>query len=189
MRGDRPYIGLIGLVTPRATPHARGSTFSTVRLMAAIAGYPACAGIDLAISVCKAFLIELPRMRGDRPVGSDGWLDGMTATPHARGSTHSRRRMGRAILGYPACAGIDPYWHPDEAATKRLPRMRGDRPIKEAGLGSGNLATPHARGSTCTRPHQTKQTSGYPACAGIDLKRFCSEESGLRLPRMRGDRP
>jgi len=47
-------------------------------------------------------------MRGDRPLAYNLFLPGIMATPHARGSTPRWRPAPPVVLGYPACAGIDP---------------------------------------------------------------------------------
>jgi len=47
MRGDRPKRTCGPTFPVEATPHARGSTFSTIGVAHKIMGYPACAGIDL----------------------------------------------------------------------------------------------------------------------------------------------
>ena len=47
MRGDRPVIKGFGILAGLATPHARGSTRIVAMPRLKLAGYPACAGIDL----------------------------------------------------------------------------------------------------------------------------------------------
>jgi len=91
--------------------------------------------------------------------------------------------------GYPACAGIDPWFGAVRMNHVRLPRMRGDRPDVYAGHSSHRRATPHARGSTWAPAPDTRRHSGYPACAGIDRDRVKSGLEAPGLPRMRGDRP
>src|SRR5690606_11419827 len=46
MRGDRPYWAASVWVSPRVTPHARGSTPGQNEIRFSLHGYPACAGID-----------------------------------------------------------------------------------------------------------------------------------------------
>ena len=78
-------------------------------------------------------------------------MNSAVATPHARGSTDSGRQSRVYSAGYPACAGIDHKsdWSPSRP--KRLPRMRGDRPLSAWHKAQGDSATPHARGSTFCR--------------------------------------
>jgi len=78
---------------------------------------------------------------------------------------------------------------PDAIFDNRLPRMRGDRPNTIDLLRHGEVATPHARGSTCARLDKDKHVCGYPACAGIDLSPQGLTVLHCGLPRMRGDRP
>ncbi len=189
MRGDRPDTGATGGRRVWATPHARGSTPYRERLASMRIGYPACAGIDPVGGDCLPAIEGLPRMRGDRPLRpATQWKPGQ-ATPHARGSTRSRRLAGRRWPGYPACAGIDPQAGAHAIPSMWLPRMRGDRPAALQLYCSHSVATPHARGSTSAAPDEPWHANGYPACAGIDPIDPISGSSPLRLPRMRGDRP
>jgi len=107
MRGDRPRYPLYAVSIDLATPHARGSTFEVDTYRARLAGYPACAGIDLAGYKLAQALGGLPRMRGDRPLAYLRYLRWRQATPHARGSTSSPTSRLLVRRGYPACAGID----------------------------------------------------------------------------------
>jgi len=72
---------------------------------------------------------------------------------------------------------------------RRLPRMRGDRPAIFLSVALIGQATPHARGSTADEKEAPPNRSGYPACAGIDLRDYPAKHERHRLPRMRGDRP
>jgi len=109
-------------------------------------------------------------MRGDRPARQGlrravGW-----ATPHARGSTCQPCLLSELAHGYPACAGIDLTDLPVWLQEIRLPRMRGDRPRGMLVFSMWLTATPHARGSTLRAVWAYARISGYPACAGIDLR-------------------
>jgi len=95
MRGDRPAVSFVASVSAGATPHARGSTQENPPRPDEPAGYPACAGIDLDQESKTAKTRWLPRMRGDRPVMGNGMGNGVSATPHARGSTSRSRRGPR----------------------------------------------------------------------------------------------
>ena len=168
MRGDRPDIVTVTTQLQKATPHARGSTGIYTAPDRLIAGYPACAGIDLSLSRLCSSADWLPRMRGDRPQPDQCLRQSLLATPHARGSTSHRIQMEPRFLGYPACAGIDLSVYPIPIAAKRLPRMRGDRPLVFGYTGAIGWATPHARGSPIIRVALASPPPGYPACAGID---------------------
>jgi len=128
MRGDRPRVVLASAYADAATPHARGSTLLTPFVQSGPRGYPACAGIDPEFAAS---------------CGEDAG-----ATPHARGSTFSVAHRTLQRHGYPACAGIDPRRQWEAHSTRRLPRMRGDRPVRYKVDSRGRVATPHARGST-----------------------------------------
>jgi len=94
-----------------------------------------------------------------------------------------------AVVGYPACAGIDLIVWCKYTHEIGLPRMRGDRPHTPRPFWQAPRATPHARGSTLLRVTMPGRNCGYPACAGIDLCLVLGAVYLLRLPRMRGDRP
>jgi len=67
MRGDRPDTVKVLTIITAFTPHARGSTPIPVRCCRRRPVYPACAGIDRAVSKSFGRSRSLPRMRGDRP--------------------------------------------------------------------------------------------------------------------------
>ncbi len=189
IRGDRPY-GSDGLaLTHMATPHTRGSTHRHHRQQPGTGGYPAYAGIDLATGTYAKIVERLPRIRGDRPPQIQFQTHIYPATPHTRGSTPLSRPSRAGWTGYPAYAGIDQGFPPRLSGWTGLPRIRGDRPLPDSPEIRFLMATPHTRGSTRSCVQVKKDSKGYPAYAGIDL-RWCHSSSGARwLPRIRGDRP
>ncbi len=189
MRGDRPTAGHGAGGPQQATPHARGSTSTTIRDNLPWDGYPACAGIDPVPVRAEPGTPGLPRMRGDRPLHARPFQPQLKATPHARGSTPACPPVPAPTQGYPACAGIDLAIHSQQATRPGLPRMRGDRPRDSLAAGHPAWATPHARGSTRQEQGAAPSRTGYPACAGIDRGRERGQAADQRLPRMRGDRP
>ena len=71
----------------------------------------------------------------------------------------------------------------------RLPRTRGDRPVKIPKAIWLYPATPHTRGSTLLCKCILKSCAGYPAHAGIDRILYLVQTKLFGLPRTRGDRP
>ena len=189
MRGDRPYDGVMFVAGLGAPPHARGSTVDGGLVGLRDDGSPACAGIDLHGGDAGAPGRRLPRMRGDRPSGSDISGERAAAPPHARGSTLPHLELAAKDTGSPACAGIDPRSCVRHWRTSGLPRMRGDRPLGTYGRRTLKLAPPHARGSTARPARPCRSLRGSPACAGIDRSMTSRGSRCWRLPRMRGDRP
>ncbi len=108
IRGDRPQRPVGRVVAHWATPHTRGSTPPAVLGGPWLPGYPAYAGIDLALAAAS----------------SRSWR----ATPHTRGSTAAHPRPPGPRWGYPAYAGIDPLPRWCGGMVDGLPRIRGDRP-------------------------------------------------------------
>ncbi len=148
MRGDRPGSFWSEEWDGGFTPHARGSTFQEPLDKALILVYPACAGIDHNSDGRDYSRTGLPRMRGDRPLYCAPYDATDMFTPHARGSTATIPPGFCGGKVYPACAGIDPWSKATVVMLLRLPRMRGDRPLRASGKIVGREFTPHARGST-----------------------------------------
>ena len=71
----------------------------------------------------------------------------------------------------------------------RLPRMRGDPPVRLAAKPIRRMSTPHARGSTRVHLLRADRVDVYPACAGIHRSLRILPALWLSLPRMRGDPP
>ena len=189
IRGDRPRPLQLRHVCGAATPHTRGSTCEYWRGMIGQLGYPAYAGIDPRMLGRYFTSLGLPRIRGDRPPGSDLPQLSVQATPHTRGSTLCYHYAPQILRGYPAYAGIDPSVGDANMPVLRLPRIRGDRPTGN-GLDMFRLgATPHTRGSTHAIRVAEKLLKGYPAYAGIDPAVVPGRQFADRLPRIRGDRP
>ena len=132
MRGDRPHYEAYLREPGQFTPHARGSTLAALAVNQPGCVYPACAGIDLAPTGIWARGIGLPRMRGDRPIDQVEWIEEDGFTPHARGSTAREYAESGLSVVYPACAGIDLVHSSAALEYTGLPRMRGDRPRREA---------------------------------------------------------
>ena len=73
IRGDRPEKVVSSAIEPRATPHTRGSTRSSLYRLRQDDGYPAYAGIDLFQSMHRNVVQQLPRKRGEFSFHSN-WL-------------------------------------------------------------------------------------------------------------------
>ncbi len=97
--------------------------------------------------------------------------------------------MDRRRVVYPACAGIDQKGGNFDNEVHSLPRMRGDRPLRNYMQDRISRFTPHARGSTVDVILVEKGKKVYPACAGIDPLSRLRHNRTKGLPRMRGDRP
>jgi len=154
-----------------STPHARGSTlaFSVDAYVCPV--YPACAGIHRSLLEACHRRRCLPRMRGDPPFVRAVSPSSALSTPHARGSTVDQLVESMLERVYPACAGIHLTWMDIAALVLGLPRMRGDPPSINDGMGKREESTPHARGSTPKGAVASGNSGVYPACAGIHRRR------------------
>ena len=96
---------------------------------------------------------------------------------------------GVALDGSPAHAGIAPPSCARPAASRRLPRARGDRPQVLPRAQRRGEAPPRTRGSPRDGLGKRHPVAGSPAHAGIAPGRARPRAPGPRLPRARGDRP
>ena len=172
-----------------STPHARGSTAVFPVVPYARCVYPACAGIHRRRGGARILPRRLPRMRGDPPGVTPGFVALLRSTPHARGSTLQCLSAPPVVSVYPACAGIHPHALLPPWSSGSLPRMRGDPPSKIIPIIIVCQSTPHARGSTSRHLEIARSQRVYPACAGIHPGCVYKERGNPRLPRMRGDPP
>ena len=132
---------------------------------------------------------RLPRTRGDGPRLLATLIVLLKAPPHSRGWT-SPRGLGRSWgFGSPALAGMDLFIRSCSLRRIRLPRTRGDGPLRCPRIREVMWAPPHSRGWTRTTGGHLRPSPGSPALAGMDpgWRGTCSE--GCGLPRTRGDGP
>ncbi len=128
MRGDPPLRLCLQPCSVASTPHARGSTFQRLMSLPDEPVYPACAGIHRRRGGARILPRRLPRMRGDPPGVTPGFVALLRSTPHARGSTLQCLSAPPVVSVYPACAGIHHSTAAHRQGTPCLPRMRGDPP-------------------------------------------------------------
>ena len=170
-------------------PRTRGSTHHGRLLPHIIPVSPAYAGIDPRASCVGTNADGLPRVRGDRP-GLPTWFGGLTASPpRTRGSTCEYYLAVTHRYVSPAYAGIDPREPRRHGLLRRLPRVRVDRPAHDAERGRACVSPPRTRGSTCPLIFARFHAVVSPAYAGIDPLLPRRNLPGVRLPRVRGDRP
>ncbi len=178
LRGDRPGSGACRQLTVRWLPRLRGDR-PCLRRRSRIAccGFPACAGIDPRPTRCRCACGRAsPPARGSTRTHARSSVRMTSASPPARGSTRASRRRRLAARRLPRLRGDRPVlsiagcWRIDCVAG-RLPRLRGDRPVADA------VAEPRHGFPACAGidPACARTTScasnGFPACAGIDLGR------------------
>ena len=147
-RGDGPEPIPVRRQDFEAPPHTRGWT--RVRLCGRLRGRgsPAHAGMDPAASARKSAGIRLPRTRGDGPVTSPHVMVRSSAPPHTRGWTLAGVLGVGGHGGSPAHAGMDRSDGGRIRRPGRLPRTRGDGPLRIQPCKRRNRAPPHTRGWT-----------------------------------------
>ena len=168
-RGDGPAC-LADLVhSRRASPHPRGWTHHALDRLAAHAGFPAPAGMDLEPPVQRGRAEGLPRTRGDGPSTACPLTALRVASPHP--------------------AGMDRRGPANADRTQRLPRTRGDGPSSTRRCWRRTRASPHPRGWTRPLDVRHPDARGFPAPAGMDPLRTWASSTRAGLPRTRGDGP
>ena len=176
-------------ISAAASPHPRGWTPGRGGVGGDGRGFPAPAGMDRTRRRWKGRTNRLPRTRGDGPrLRFPAAIDNV-ASPHPRGWTPLRRRCVRQVEGFPAPAGMDPVGGRCTGGRPRLPRTRGDGPMRHEPDASRAGASPHPRGWTRRRRRPLRGCRGFPAPAGMDPHRSSWRMSLRGLPRTRGDGP
>ena len=185
-RGDGPDTVTLQQAMSRASPHTRGWTRGNVGLDRHQRGFPAHAGMDPLGEPPVSQRLRLPRTRGDGPRRNVSFATFAVASPHTRGWTPAAEQDHQEALGFPAHAGMDPSESPSAFRRTRLPRTRGDGPMRRWRRTISAAASPHTRGWTHPEPLHALQrpphTRGWTWCR-------CGTSPCRGLPRTRGDGP
>ena len=207
--GDGPAIRPGCRLTQMASPRLRGWTFHRPGRHPRRRGFPAPAGMDRCRRRPKPWPPRLPRACGDGPEAGpvkgrkpalpracgDGpprrsscarksW-----ASPRLRGWTRRPATARRGGAGFPAPAGMDPLRPSATTRAMRLPRACGDGPGMLLMIRSWEWASPRLRGWTADERPAAHRRGGFPAPAGMDLRRRRRPPARARLPRACGDGP
>ncbi len=189
VRGDRPTAADSDPRLSVPPPRTRGSTRCRSCGLLIGTASPAYAGIDPPFVPAHRCRHSLPRVRGDRPVSQIVINDLRMPPPRTRGSTRPMSRKRRRQEASPAYAGIDPLQPIACQVVQRLPRVRGDRPLRPRLPPMLKKPPPRTRGSTPKNSRSHLQAHASPAYAGIDPHPGRRLPGSACLPRVRGDRP
>ena len=188
-RGDGPPTFAQAGHGCEASPHPRGWTPTPTPIGRIHPGFPAPAGMDPGMHIAELARTGLPRTRGDGPRPVDvGRVPGR-ASPHPRGWTLPPSPAAVPRDGFPAPAGMDRRRIESLIGLIGLPRTRGDGPRSRRPKTTKRPASPHPRGWTGVQDIDEAAPFGFPAPAGMDLRRTTSTGIRSRLPRTRGDGP
>ena len=136
----------------RAPPPTRGWTLHWQRLELRRDGSPAYAGMDPPRRSFQPSPAGLPRLRGDGPPTEPMKIAARQAPPPTRGWTPEVSRVMARLEGSPAYAGMDPRPAFQRCSTGRLPRLRGDGPLRGSMCQCRLEAPPPTRGWTHSWP-------------------------------------
>ncbi len=127
-RGDRPSTQPTRWPGHSCSPHARRSTLAAIMWPKLRESLPASAGINPTWTPASTSITASPRVRGDQPTEAMTILFLLCFSPRARGSTPHFAQASTDDDLLPACTGINPSAHGDDAFFHVSPRAYGDRP-------------------------------------------------------------
>ena len=171
--GDGPITRQPDWPERLVAPRERGWTRRARHLPRPVAGCPARAGMDPALSFCRSAARWLPRASGDGPWSFEPTFVGVVVAPRERGWTRCHNLRKLFVADCPARAGMDPSPSIARLRCLRLPRASGDGPRRMRWQQRTGPAAPHERGWTHGDQVSRFVGHGCPARAGMDL--WCCE--------------
>ena len=171
MRGDRPCLSVARSSSIQSSPHAWGSSRAEDGTVRRGDVFPTCVGIVPPQERRHEAQAGLPHMRGDRPGNRGSRSPRDASSPHAWGSSrHSVfDLLWRPV--FPTCVGIVPSTKRSSRRSRRLPHMRGDRPVPTTPDDARLLSSPHAWGSSLALAPRPPRRKVFPTCVGISSLR------------------
>ena len=188
-RGDGPDIEDADGNDIACSPPARGWTSRLVVVDVEEAVFPARAGMDRPETHAGAWILRVPRPRGDGPfhLASSGWT--CVCSPPARGWTVVGLQSVGLVNVFPARAGMDRFPSCSAVFGPSVPRPRGDGPEMVTLRQLPESCSPPARGWTDVGRFAGGVTDVFPARAGMDRRGSAAGRRGSSVPRPRGDGP
>ena len=127
MRGEKVIAVVFVCVWLGSPPHARGKALPLPILCVDGGITPACAGKSCYYIICRIFIKDHPRMRGEKFSSTKFSPNPSGSPPHARGKVEIDDVLSPDFRITPACAGksikvsfkFRPIWD--------HPRMRGEK--------------------------------------------------------------
>ena len=108
---------------------------------------PAYAGSTVTLGGSKAPIRDHPRIRGEHPLETPGFRDGMGSSPHTRGALLVRLSYGRLRRIIPAYAGSTHISQDPGVSSRDHPRIRGEHVLGEQARHEEKGSSPHTRGA------------------------------------------
>ena len=188
-RGDGPHPLFASSLPLAVSPPTRGWTCHSYGSKPDGTGFPAHAGMDPSHHGPLIPKSRFPRPRGDGPEDGGGTDGRLEVSPPTRGWTPYAKWPKKSARGFPAHAGMDHGRAHRATAQLGFPRPRGDGPPDTSRMPWISSVSPPTRGWTAKgRPHGGGRP-GFPAHAGMDLRRGSTTHAAGGFPRPRGDGP
>ncbi len=186
-RGDRPPTTERIRRHLESAPRPRGSAHGSSSSVIGGLVCPAPAGIGPPTNAGGSHERGLPRARGDRPSARRTSASSSRSAPRPRGSALAKRWIGQGLSVCPAPAGIGRGCFRSARGRTRLPRARGDRPLRSRSKSRSRPSAPRPRGSALADAFSSSSPLVCPAPAGIGPIGKVYRVRGVRsAPRPRG---
>ena len=188
-RGDGPMGAPDAPLLRVRSPPARGWPASAHRDERVPRAFPARAGMARPTTPPPIPRSRVPRPRGDGPLSSRRCAGVSVRSPPARGwPAPSAIRTGVAGA-FPARAGMARSRFAPRGACRRVPRPRGDGPIRRRAPARPMSRSPPARGWPGRHVSRLRRRAAFPARAGMARTGCATRKSVKCVPRPRGDGP
>ena len=146
IRGDVPQAAWRVCLHMQFSPHTRGCSAHGHQRPVVILVFPAYAGMFRHVDSGEPIVWGFPRIRGDVPDFFPTLVEHGEFSPHTRGC--SIRRAFHYVAGgvFPAYAGMFRSTCSTLMVPRSFPRIRGDVPVHNQGVGHEIGFSPHTRG-------------------------------------------
>ena len=171
------------------SPHTRGCSLDVARIHVGITVFPAYAGMFPCLVTGGFVVFSFPRIRGDVPSqeGVRGWR--VQFSPHTRGCSWWQHARHRAMVVFPAYAGMFRLSSWTVTFSAGFPRIRGDVPRGRMCSFWLKRFSPHTRGCSDAGKIGAHVTGVFPAYAGMFPSSAGAGAGSCCFLRIRGDVP
>jgi len=167
--GGHPCFDLVLLGLRESSPRERGSSRTSIRIVAPRCVVPARAGVIRFAGMAWWSGSGRPRASGGHPRRGPRPVPDWESSPRERGSSHHGRHHASVRRVVPARAGVIPWLADQRGRVLRRPRASGGHPSRHTGPRSMTASSPRERGSSQGRNHHAPSHHVVPARAGVIL--------------------
>ena len=186
--GKSPSSSSISILSMGSPPHTRGKVGDVLGVRHQGGITPAYAGKRTSSSRYSSPSRDHPRIRGEKPDGTEWWSGITGSPPHTRGKDVPARFPAVTIGITPAYAGKRTTEAACHCAPWDHPRIRGEK-FDAAGVCVGGVGSPpHTRGKESIYRTARKPVGITPAYAGKSGESARYKTRSRDHPRIRGEK-